>query len=105
MFSSFSVERKEARKRQKQRQKDAERGVGSADVGEMAADDDLLAAPETAKPEQPADFDETKARQEVMMHIACLLAALPLSVVARSRRGPGRAGAYLGKPNCSLSSS
>jgi len=43
-----SDRRREARKRQKQRQKDAERGSGTADVNEMA-DDEVL----TQKPRNP----------------------------------------------------
>ena len=38
----FTEQRKDARKRKKQREKDAERGEGGADADEMAADDELL---------------------------------------------------------------
>ena len=38
----FTEKRKDARKRKKQREKDAERGEGGADADEMAADDELL---------------------------------------------------------------
>ena len=42
-MSAFILEkRKDARKRKKQREKDAERGEGGADADEMAADDQLL---------------------------------------------------------------
>ena len=40
---SILDKRREARKRKKQREKDAERGEGCADADEMAADDQLLA--------------------------------------------------------------
>ena len=42
IFVSLLEKRKDARKRKKQREKDAERGEGGADADEMAADDELL---------------------------------------------------------------
>ena len=42
VFATFLEKRKDARKRKKQREKDAERGEGGADADEMAADDELL---------------------------------------------------------------
>ena len=57
--------RREARKRQKIRQKNSERGSGSADATEMASDEQLLANPEDEKPEPPPEFDEEAVRQKV----------------------------------------
>ena len=42
MYAFILEKRKDARKRKKQREKDAERGEGGADADEMAADDQLL---------------------------------------------------------------
>ena len=42
MSALILEKRKDARKRKKQREKDAERGEGGADADEMAADDQLL---------------------------------------------------------------
>ena len=63
----ISDRRREARKRQKIRQKNADRGSGSADATEMAADEELLANPEDEKPEPPPDFDEEAVRQKVLI--------------------------------------
>ena len=57
--------RKDARTRTKQRKKDNERGLGSADLAEMAQDDDLLATEPGDKPEPPGDFDEAAVMKEV----------------------------------------
>ena len=64
-MSYCTDKRHEARKRQKQRQRDAERGAGSADVNEMAEDDQLLADPEEEKPKPPPSFDEEQALENV----------------------------------------
>ena len=49
----------------KQRRKDNERGLGSADLAEMAGDDELLATEPGDKPEQPGCFDEAAVMKEV----------------------------------------
>ena len=49
----------------KQRKKDNERGLGSADLAEMAKDDELLATEQEEKPEPPRDFDEAAVLKEV----------------------------------------
>ncbi len=65
-FKSFLLaRRREARKRQKLRQKNSERGSGSADATEMFNDENLLANPEEEKPEPPAEFDEDAVKQKV----------------------------------------
>ena len=57
--------RRDARKRQKLRQKNSDRGSGSADATEMFNDENLLANPEEEKPEPPPDFDEDAVKQKV----------------------------------------
>lgn len=54
----FSDQRREARKRKKQHEKDAERGEGCADAQEMAEDDKLLSMPAPEKPHPPQEFDK-----------------------------------------------
>lgn len=61
-----SDRRRDARKRQKLRQKNSERGSGSADATEMYNDENLLANPEEEKPEPPPDFDEEAVKQKVI---------------------------------------
>ena len=59
--------RRDARKRQKLRQKNSDRGSGSADATEMFNDENLLANPEEEKPEPPPDFDEDAVKQKVFL--------------------------------------
>ena len=61
-----SDQRREARRRQKLRQKNSERGSGSADATEMCNDENLLANPEEEKPDPPSDFDEEAFMQKVV---------------------------------------
>lgn len=49
----------------KQRKRDADRGSGSADMGEMARDEELLAEPEAEKPERPKEFNAKDTRNQV----------------------------------------
>ena len=60
MISKKSLldQRRDARKRKKQHEKDAERGEGCADAQEMAEDDKLLSMPAPEKPQPPPEFDE-----------------------------------------------
>lgn len=69
----FPDQRKAARQRQKQRNKDAEKGTGSADMTEMARDDELLAQNEQEKPEPPSKFDAAAVRQQVSCSINSIL--------------------------------
>ena len=56
--NTFSDQRREARKRKKQHEKDAEKGEGCADAQEMAEDDKLLSMPAPEKPQPPQEFDK-----------------------------------------------
>ena len=56
--------RKDARARTKQRRRDNDLGLGSADLAEMADDDALLDAQPGDKPEPPGSFDEAAVMKE-----------------------------------------
>ncbi|TRY71764.1 hypothetical protein TCAL_04776 [Tigriopus californicus] len=55
--------RKAAYKRHKKMKKDSEKGIGSAEVDEIAKDEELLASPEPEKPQPPGRFDEEHVRK------------------------------------------
>jgi hypothetical protein len=59
------VKRRDARRRKKQRERDEASGVGSADVAQIAEDDQLLATSEEPKPEPRGPFNEQEAREKV----------------------------------------
>jgi hypothetical protein len=66
--SFLKDKRRDARKRQKQRLRDAEKGSGSADANEMADDEALLADTESEKPEQPQPFNEEQTKKDLEKH-------------------------------------
>ena len=80
----FPDQRKAARQRQKQRNKDAEKGTGSADMTEMARDDELLAQNEQEKPEPPSKFDAAAVRQQVSCSINSILRKKKGTSITRS---------------------
>lgn len=61
----FKALRREARKRQRVRLKNADSGSGTADATEMAQDEQLLATPEEEKPQPPSDLDEAEVLKKV----------------------------------------
>ena len=59
------AERREVRQRHKKHQRDMDRGRGGVDATQFAEDEETLAEPEPEKPEQPAEFEGAKVREEL----------------------------------------
>ena len=71
------AERREVRQRHKKHQRDMDRGRGGVDATQFAEDEEALAEPEPEKPEQPAEFEGAKVREELE------------AAAGRCRRQPG----------------
>ncbi|QQP37835.1 Uncharacterized protein FKW44_018242, partial [Caligus rogercresseyi] len=75
--------RREALKRQKQREKDSSEGFGSAELADIAADERLLSLPEPEKPRPLHDFDRSSVMKSVEDN------------ALRCRKPPGESGSTL----------
>ncbi len=77
MHIFFADKRKEARRRINARKKDIERGLGSADMSEMAEDEALLESEPGDKPEPPRPFDEEKVKSDVSSFLKFITSKYP----------------------------
>jgi len=73
--------RREARRRQRTRLKNADSGSGTADVTEMAQDEQLLATTEDEKPLPPTDLNEAEILQKVFIQGNCIVMTAIFSII------------------------